>query len=888
MKEKIFSIVEKNINSELFFVFPSEITARSVMEQLLLSTERAVLDRSRFISWDKFKELSQIHKRDRRPVNRLVLRLFAEDLLCDVRQSNEYIPYFYEKNNSFSTKILVTNLVTLLSKINLVSSLRGGVMSPGFYQGVEFVRARYLVFLEKNNYFDPNLEDSAKMYDFKPAIIFFPELILDFEEFRAVEGFANLVQFAVARPGSAALNSLTVHDSVAGEVSCTLRQIRELLDSGVDPSEIVVSCCGDEDYLGFFAEFADGFGVPLNLKTGKPLSEYVAASFFRGLADVCKRDFLFSQVRGFVSNPVFPIKQRDLFVEFLRDGSQRCVIAGEKILLYKADPYIVAFFEACKGIIASEGFSTLLERVDSFLKEFTSVEFIDKEDVRPSFERILVVLRELRDIESELGDYKVNDCFEFFMETLTQQVYVPQSRGNGVAIYKYRVAAGGQPLHHFVVGFSQSGSEVKRDALAFLPEIVRAKHFDKDFGFQDFSDDFFNAYILSGESVEFSMSQETQNGTMIVPMWFAKDGNVNFTGDFILPIAKEKNYWEGGCSDFFLTERILKTYSVNLEISTPLAIESFIVDNVAEDLPFLFENPEDPSSRLLFSATNLNDLYNCPFAFYFSRVLDCYDEYPFSKIVNYREEGNLFHKAAELYFEWREKSKDGLVDISSLVDFVMENYSYKICPDIRKKAFRIRFTEDLNIFVRDIASYHEKVFGCSPEVSTEEKFYTRIESICGLDDDGKASCLAVDVALRGAIDRVEISDGKAAVYDYKTSSFHGLTKKTFFPKMDEQRVEKNSWIQLPFYSLVLENLKSCDVVAGFYYSFKDHAYKVGFGQKTVSSSFNRNKLELYYLLGRYILYVKEKVLKNDFGIREDAVCDRCQFTQVCRKTYRVE
>lgn len=903
MNNKILKLIESNLKKELHFVFPSEISARSTMKFFLENTDVEVLESSRFISWDNFKKDSQIFDKEKRPINNLALRFFAEDLVQRTKEEASFIPYFYDQNNSFSNKVIVENIVKILSKINLVNSLKKAVMPQAFYLGIEIIKSEYEEFLTKNNFYDPNLEKIEDLYKFKDAIIFYPELILDFQEYKALEEIRNMTLVSASgRIESGKIKHeeiLNVHASVPGEVANTLEQIRVLLDSGVNPEEIIITSCGADEYLSYLHEFSQEYGISLIFRKGKNLSEYEAGEFFQSIASICSRDFLFEQVKALLLNPVFPLKNKSQYVEFLQEASRACFIAGEKDLLALArkKELVQEFFRASKSLYNVTSFSKLVEQIDGFLKEFTLVEYIDRENIRPVFERTLEILRELRNLEKDLSDLKVSNYYEFFLETLASTIYVPQEKSNGINVYNYRVTAGAKPKHHFILGFSQSASEVKKDALSFVPEIIRSKEFEKDYGFEDFSNDFFKNYLLSGDKLYFSMAEETNSGTMLLPQWFSSKTSFENIKDFTIPLVHEKNFWNGKASDFLLTSKKLESFDKHNKIKLAEEIASFKPLDLEEEAQFLFEDYQG-EKKIKLSATNLDALQNCPFRFYFSRILKSEKEYPQTQFTNFLLEGTILHKAAEYYVEELDKG-NCMVGAEELVDRALEKYEFFFYKDVRKEAFKINAYDYMESFIEKFKELSTKVFKDEKlEIATEKSFKLYIDDFSLSNVGEEEEHEALDVILEGKIDRLETSGNRAIIYDYKSGKVD-IKESNFLPDLEELgKKSTSSYLQLPFYSFLYEQANKEDkkiIVATPYYSFKNKDYKIAFietqhmkldiNDKTKSI---RHKKEVYKDLILYIIQAKKIIDAKNFGIKENVVCTYCSFKQICRKDYRVK
>ena len=118
MKEFINLIISEK-NSSSVFVFPSEATAVHWRKEFLEITGKKAVRNDRFISWDSFKEQITLHDREERPLNSILRRLFAADM---IRKNSGDSPVFLRLIPS-NLQVLQVPLLTMC--IEFCRSLKG-------------------------------------------------------------------------------------------------------------------------------------------------------------------------------------------------------------------------------------------------------------------------------------------------------------------------------------------------------------------------------------------------------------------------------------------------------------------------------------------------------------------------------------------------------------------------------------------------------------------------------------------------------------------------------------------------------------------------------------------------------------------------------------------
>ena len=529
-------------------VFPSQLATEfwrsASLRRWYLEGRRGVVRSDRFVSWDTFKERTSSSRKDRAPANSALRRLAARRLAADNAASpflTRIVPRDYARDSHLFADVIRQGIPGLQALLERHEQLDAPLASD-----VRELSDRYKAMLDSTGYFEPAWVPPEIRTGGDRYAIVFPELIEDFSEFAPlVRDRPELRE--VALPGSIDEHAAVVleyPDSVI-ELRDVLDRVETLLDSGVTPSEIAITC-GDLDGLRDEIEReARRRSLPLGLRAGVRLSDHPAGQIFSRIAECVDTDFHADAVKRFVHHAAIPWKAPRLMhlvaragidhgclgggkrpasgwyelfnIGFSRDYRRRLEDAG--IAPEEVGEAFSSLESALREIVRARGFEELRGATYTFLGRFVDTEKWG-EEIEPVFQRCMTTLAEWVETEAR-SQLSADDPFSLFRASLAESIYVRKRDIAGIAVYPYRVSAGICPAYHFVIGVSRQAVTITEARLPFVREdererIEQVQTTGSEAG-PDLTTCFHRAYAVSGDTVHLSYALKTRSGAQIAP-----------------------------------------------------------------------------------------------------------------------------------------------------------------------------------------------------------------------------------------------------------------------------------------------------------------------------------------------------------------------------------
>jgi len=304
----------------------------------------------------------------------------------------------------------------------------------------------------------------------------------------------------------------------------------------------------------------------------------------------------------------------------------------------------------------------------------------------------------------------------------------------------------------------------------------------------------------------------------------------------------------------------------------------------AEELGNLSENSTKIIKSLTekpFSITKIETYAKCPFKFFIEQILKISLIDNPEKEVNYLHYGSFFHSVMFNFFTYLKKNqidindKEAEIKLFSIAEEMFNQYSFEddiyfITKEVvfgingnKKNSLLYIFLENERKNNSKKPSFFEVSFGMKVRNDVDSELSTTEPFILG---NNKFS---------GKIDRIDVNDTNFEIIDYKT----GLAK------VEISNIEKGYNLQLPFYSLVAQNLFSNKKQADdfSYYLLKYKSTKFG---KDSFSSRKKNKIqieELIEITKNNIIMFTENIKQGKFTLTKDtSFCRYCDFSSICR------
>ena len=883
-------------NPKTVFVFPSEAAAEFWRRESLVITGKSAVRDDRFLSWDSFKEKITKHDRPEKPVNAVIRRLFAADIVRRNSSSPVFsvlIPAEYSGQSGAFADSLLRMLPELQSLMTRMAEAGPDEQFP--VSDLKLLYDEYCGFMRKNSLFEPSWEIPDLKEPEHDYIVVFPGLIEDWDEYSARLVQAGCRTFVNTEKGA---GELLLYENSAIEADSLLNRLADLIAAGAGPSSIVVSSA-DENVTAILFSKAALRGISLQPRSGRPLSEYPAGRLPSLVRECRQSGYSLASLKNLLLFRAFNWKESGTAAALVRFGIEnRCLkntassIYGDvwaKRLKAAGEAGLLAFYRRLRSRIealaACGTFAELSSEFQLFISTFldTDVETWDAE-CEKVFQRSREVLSGLKDAEASLVDTENPDPLGLWIEVLKEKIYVQRQKAPGIAVYPYRVSAGMMPEHHFIIGMSHECSNVVSKSFTFLSEQQRKAVGAEE---KNMTEAFLDVYAASGKSVCFSAASDTPGGTALPPARFIEEASVvRITGDqpefSADPYYAELRWWESALSGrpspafspapvqaegFLYAEDVLMRPA-----ETDLSGEAFPAGEVFDAL---LENRCDDEGLLRISASALNRWSACPFLYLLNDLLGIgEDEY----ILNPEDPmtaGNIMHEILHDFFgdlkaedrafssadadEYRSRLREKTNGVFARWE-KEENYFFGPAWDALKRRVRT----DLSRFPEAESSFYD---GLKPVL-----LESWLDFILGEER----------IRAGGFVDRISQGDGRAVVVDYKKSWSKISRKKYISRDEDGKLMTPEPGFQLPFYLLLAQAAGIEDAEASYYSISSAEHFPVSGPGGVLDDEDVGNLLEL--TLER-IREMAEAVRSGNFMAPRH--CDGCGMRSVCRKRYNI-
>ena len=761
------------------FVFPSEICADAWLAASLRMGVGAI-EADRFLGWDRLKESAA--RLDGRPASDDYLRrIFAASLLAD----NARAPFLGSIVPPAYAQLWQPFAGYLASRLPALGGLPGAMLAAGLSGredpvGADWleIRGRYEGFLREIGRFEPSYEERALRDLPGRTFIFFPELIEDFEEYRsALEAgpAVSLVGLPPARPGL----SLRRPETALSELRQVLAETGELLDAGLEAERIAITVAGLDRYRPYLEREAALLSIPLAVRSGSSLATTSGGRLFTALRETYSSGFSFDALRGLLLSPAWPWKEPALGRGIMAEGMRLHAVAswpekGRSVDAWEASlrGSLLHGYRRLKtrisAIAAAADFKALLKAYSAFKFEFLSADRGDWESGADlTLARCVVELEALVHAQTQ-SRLDVSGAFGLFMRVLESKPYVGSSRGAGVPVYEWRVAAGICPDRHFILNASQDDLALPSRGFDFLGEALRrelgaALYKDPEAVDRDAAPAFIRAYALSGGSVSFSCpktgfdAEKAAHGFLI---------SLSTEGEGV--IARDNSYreeaaWLSGMGAAPARLHRVQVLGLRAAAAAPPASSgegAFLEPETAALAAHRLRRGEDP--RASMDSTAIDSYLSCPYAYLYLRLLDAGPESSGIAFVDALFLGEVYHAALAALFE-RIREADGRFRperaqayrllVGDCLDEAFGALAERRGPfvGVVLEAFRGR----LELFLHNLVGAEAERFPDFEIGAIEEELELDYPELGG------------GLVLRGRIDRVSRSPKGAVIVDYK-------------------------------------------------------------------------------------------------------------------------
>ncbi|MCL2878904.1 MAG: PD-(D/E)XK nuclease family protein [Treponema sp.] len=942
-------IGDRNIS----FVFPSQTAAGLWAHKVCtLGIVRSVAA-NRFLAWDSFKE-EVTEEKQKAPVTAVMRKFFTESL---VRKN---APAAANKPDAQSTgmpraqipgqpqfpfrsvvppeyaeqgRIFASYIAGILSSLASWKKQAGKKTIDGKQifdsEDLDYllIIREYSEFLERFKLYEPSWEEINIENGNRKYIIFFPELIEDFDEYKDLllppRFFLVHEKDAAQNAQSAqsaqdALN-LQLYPSVRTEIRSAVLEIQKLHEDGIPYEEMAVSVPELEKMESTLLKEFYLRHIPVTRRAGKPLGETGAGRLWSLVNECAVSKFSFSSIKALVLNEHIPWKDPDSNKDLIRFGIEYNCVAGflqdgkfrdiweeafnegVKENDRKLKTYYRNLKNAVRAFAGSNNFTEIRRNYFIFKKDFLNMEKISRDDDNV-ISRCIEELSLLIDLEEQFGDPALipQQPLNVFISHLNEKEYVTANQNPGVNIFKWRVAAASPFSCHFVLNASQSAATVLYQPLRFLRQDKR-----KNLGIEDrdATGAFFSLYNMdcspdnSGRT-RISASSRTFSGWAIPHIFFAGGKTIEVSSDlhdhsdgnlYTDPYIDERRFWQN--IEAGLLPKIYPLQKRSFENWHQVLVQrennfSFFESAPADDRVLEILNRAIPQKDGILTVTptlDLNTFYKCPVSWLYSRIFKAGEFSLEAALLDDTALGSLYHRILETFFG-RIKKETGLFNSSYIETY--KKWIKEITADeiVKERAFRGPLAVPL--VMPQAAGISKKLFS----LLENEKKYCDNFSVAELELPVKLR--TGDIEISGIIDRVSVSaEGTPVIIDYKTGK---LTQQIPFDELDKKPLAE---FQMPLYIKLYEEKinagkseNKIETEGAFFYSINQQKTLQVVGEKARSNSKTINREDYNVILEAADKQINEfaqriRVFNLAPGKVKISDCLACKFKTACRSAY---
>ncbi len=908
---------EKARNPKARFVFPSSVAADFWSRECLIRGWAAAIEANRFLGWDRFRD-SAFRPGDSsgRSADKHVRLLFASELL---RRNAEgpFLRALILPERADDWRPFAAGLARALPSLwmFLGQGQRRGDPEAADYREVAH---RYGAFLSEKGLAEPAWNRGA----FDPGsgewTIFFPELMEDFPDYE--EALARNPSVSMRRiPGDAPIPPVEIHARMLDEIGTVLDDIRDFIEEDGAAIDGVVITCPDLDALRpYLAREAKLRGVPLDFRSGAPLSYHPAGRIFGRIADLTGSGFPYESVRDLVMDSGLSWREGGAAADLLAFGARMTVARGWKEGGKDVDAWEAAFREA--GDSAGAGMKAFYRGMKANAlaiaraRDFKAIKgawtvfsksMLDPLSWKPEANRVIgrcVACLDALDAAQALGGFDdIEGAYGIFVSALAEERYVGAISAGGARVYDYRVSAGIEASRHYVINASEGGVSVRAGELSFLREDLRE---GMGLVVRDMSAAFLRAYARSGKRVSVSCSLEGVDGAQM------PHGSFELRMERDIP-ERSSSDPNRALGDYFARKArfpaILAPSTLRgLEYASRVSFKRPSTDWTSGDaerrgieaagraaIESLSAGRDD--GALVFSPSMIAQYRRCPVSWLWESVLGAGKEPEGIAALDTKFIGSAYHKALQYLYEEGDVAGSGGVAAEDRIERALRSAASSMA---RRRGPLARVIIEMS--GSDIVLVLRKVAEADAALMPGAK----VEAI---EREASASFPELGIVIRGRLDRLMRASCGPIIVDYKSTG--NLKRSDYAPVVDGSDVKDLVDVQFPAYALILREGGLADGQAHYEaegggicalaFSIGKRAYvaiaaddgELGTGgkrkavmdKKTFSAAAARF-LEIAASIARDV-----RAMSYSLPSREDmeTACGSCATRNVCRERYNV-
>ncbi len=659
------------------------------------------------------------------------------------------------------------------------------------------------------------------------------------------------------------LPHLVEHPSVLKEVKDVVKGVRSLLDASVPPQDIAVLSANIEDYWDMLREHFLVEGIPLQKKYVARAIALPSIQSWLSRLNIAKADFEQAHLETYFFANLEESPGTESYQKFKKDFS------------YIYDPEDVREYLKLPEAHTTDGQLALTDFVEFAMSLWKGEEREVVDDI------VDLMTQEIRP-----GDTFSYNLWLKYLELIISryEIDVRAADRSGILVTNFSQADWSTVQNAFILGCEQnqlreitptplSGEDIARIELDLGFYLQRQESLKKEFELRWFCEKPLQHLHLSHSHSDFDGNPQIASS-----FWMELDHQLGHQA-----ALQAETRWDA------LMKCRVEDIQSELDISKD---ESLVLQaKLKREHSLDFYEPVPISSNISLSAGSLKKYFECPFQFYVEKVLKLRDMGEFDLDVDPMFQGQLWHKMVE---DIHNEHPDLNLSQSDL-----ERLYAKAAKDLDVNSPLKKFW--LNEKNRHLAIIHNFLnferqwraqFTTVKTIATEAD----LKGYIGIKDDqvvlSPEPLNETFHIFNGRVDRIDQnSKGHLAVVDYKTSQ-SGLKAFKSWPK--------NGLFQMPLYALALEaglapQVAPADVTAASYLIFKEQKRGLGFFLKDHEViEFNEPKDSQGQSTEAYKAVIDEVLseIKNIFNYlrsgffkpqpRDKKICERCQWSRVCR------
>ena len=899
------------------FVFPSRIASRLWMQRALTLTGLTAIPAGLFIAWDAFKTDCCIAQTENRsPVSQIIRLLFAHHIAAANAASPQplfrtLIPAGYAADGA----VFAQWIAGILPQLDHWEkrTMQHTAHSNDEAADLSFLKKAYQDFLDSHRLFEPSWAGAEFIPHAEHYILFYPELMEDFEEYRDILTDQSELSVLPAPQFDRTAVSLTQFDTMREEIRITALTIEQLLTCGIPACDIAVSVAGIEEAVPYLKREFALRGIPAEFRLGFKLGEQQAGRLFPLLERCVQERYSFESLKPLLLNPHIPWKEPQKIQALIRFGLRNnCLVSWKDDGQYKnvwleafkqkthynphtcfneeaaekeaAQQWFIPFMKAAERLVHAHGFLEMQKHYILLRNQYLDPNGFSPED-DAVMGRCITLMQELVQLEADFADCLPEQPYHFFTAQLSREIYVPQNTGTAVSIFPFRVAAATPFTHHFVLNCNQKASRVIYQKLPFLRKDRREALGVTE---QDATEPFFAVYAEYG-TAHFSVSQHAFSGFGVANGIFAppyrRSSGIDSEDAFLQEYACFKQEQAIPAALYAVQkEGFAQCAALNKERDF-----SFLTTPFNGSVPTLSEKLtaaqyEDGAFRI--SQSGLRLFSTCPAQWFLSAALHISEDQTDAELFNPRNIGIICHSVLEQLYR-RIRETDTVFISAHLSDYTAWASELFDKTVTQKTDFRgplaSPFIESIKKrtlqSVAFVLSFDaEKLDGYQPYTMEEELRYR-----------------SGAILYHGMIDRISYQqgEGRAVIIDYKTGKQ--------IPTAASYNPEGLTDFQIPMYVFLAENAETTcfkqEVRHAFFLAVTEEEVKYIINDKSaVAQGSARSKTRedfepsIKAFLDAAQLYAQQ-VKEEDF--RKPAAvqlkdCMGCPFHTICRTAFVVE